>query len=53
MQRIHTTGRMSGATGMTMALCVVFGWSMVGMKNGASGVMTGAGNTTEPGKCLE
>tara|TARA_R100000005_G_scaffold88667_1_gene58686 strand:- start:437 stop:553 length:117 start_codon:yes stop_codon:yes gene_type:complete len=38
---------------MMAAARVVSGWLMVGMKNGASGAMTFAGNTTELGKCLE
>jgi len=46
----HTSTCPCGAIGTTTTQHVVFGMSMVGMKNGASGVMTSAGNTMEHGK---
>ena len=46
----HISGHPNGVTGTTTAQCVVFGWLMAGMKNGASGVMISAGLTMEHGK---
>jgi hypothetical protein len=46
----HTSTCPCGAIGTTTTQHVVFGMSMVGMKNGASGVMTSAGNTMEHGR---
>ena len=53
MLRSHTTKNHSGVIGTMAAARAVSGWLMVGMKSGASGAMTSAGNTTELGKCLE
>ena len=49
--------RPCGVTGtMTVQRAVFGGWTTIimdGMKSGASGKKTGAGNITEHGKCLE
>ena len=49
----HTSTRLYGVIGTAITQHAVFGMLMGGMRNGASGVMTSAGNTTELGKCLE
>ena len=48
--RNRTITHLFGVIGTTTAQLVVFGWSMDGMKNGASGIMISAGLTTEHGK---
>jgi len=44
--------RLSGVIGMMMVQRAVSGMLMAGTKNGASGKATGAGNTSEHGKCI-
>ena len=46
----HISMCLSGVIGTATTQHVVFGMLMDGMKNGASGVMTSAGNTMEHGK---
>ena len=46
----HITRNQNGVIGTMTAQHVVSGWLMAGMKNGASGKMTGVGNTMEHGK---
>jgi hypothetical protein len=46
----HIFGCLSGVIGTTTAQHVVSGWSMAGMKNGASGKVIIAGNITQLGR---